>query len=359
MRNPERSRNLALAGCLAGPVIFAAGFALPSTAGDNLHGFVFALGLMAFLFGGVIALVLHRRVQAKHRLDTGEGVLAHWRIPADDWRAFLALDAERNERGDRLRNEFNPRAEVPAEGVEIRIGEDVVEIDGSLHGLPRHDPRVTRAEFDESRVRSSVMEFDLAYAGDGVHERGTPGGPRETLLRFPVPAGQQLQARGIAAHFLRIGPGKPDFFHGRGDGSDPEDLTRCWNCGFETYRLVAACERCGATMQSRRWARRYGMVLVVIGMGLSVGMSILLEGMLPTLLHPGVEIGGTTFTGTPRMANMVMLIMGSVIVFGLCSLGYGLFQVMTGRRSQTVVRAMLAIVGGLYLLACAIRMGFF
>ena len=356
MRNPERSRNLALAACVAGLPMFLSAFLLPESAGDGLLGFLFSAGLMSFLFGGVAALVLHQRVKAKLRMDRGE-LLARWRFTPEQWRAFLALDKERNERGDRLRNEFAPREEIPAEGIEVRVGEDAVEIDGSLHGLPRHDPRVTRAEFDESRVRPSVVELDLSYAGDGISARGTPGGPREALLRFPVPAGQQLQARGIAAHFLRISGGKPDFFHGRGDGSDPEDLTRCWQCGFETHRLVARCERCGATMVSRRWSRRYGAILIVLGLVLSVGMAILLDMLWSTLMHPGVQVGNSTFTGSRAMANLVILVLGSVLVFGLTTLGYGIFQVATGRRSLPVVRAMLAIVGGLYLLGWAISAG--
>jgi hypothetical protein len=357
MRNPERSRNMALACCLAGPLFLVAPFVLPPEAGgDTLRGFLFAAGLMALLFGGVAALVLQQRVKLRRALDSGVGVLAQWHFSAPDWQAFLALDRERNERGDRLRNEFNPRAEIPAEGVDIRVGEDAVEIDGSLHALPRRDPHVTRAEFDESRVRPSVIEFDLSYAGDGVSEPGEPNGPRETLLRFPVPPGQKLQAQGIIWHFLRKGPGKPDFFHGAGDGSDTEDFTKCWNCGFETYRLVASCERCGATMQSRRWARRYGAVLLVIGLLLSAGMAILLQAMLPTLLHPGVQMSGSTFTGSAAMANFVILLLGTVLVFGLTSLGYGAYQVVTGKRSRTVVRAMLAIVGALYLVGWAIQL---
>jgi hypothetical protein len=357
MRDPERPRNVALACCLAGPLLILAPFALPpEAAGDNLRGFLFAAGFMAFLFGGVAALVLHQRVKHKRRLDSGEGVFARWNIPAADWRAFLALDKERNERGDRLRNEYVPSVESQlAAAVAIVVGDEAIAIDDSLHPLPRRDPQVTRAEFDESRVRPSVIEFDLRYAGDGVSEAGAPGGRRETLLRIPVPAGEAATARAIVAHFLRTGPDKPDFFHGRGDGSDPEDLTKCWNCGFETHRLVASCERCGATMVSRRWARRYGTILVVIGLFLSAGMVILLQALLPNLLHPGVPVGGSTFTGSAGMANFVILLLGAVLVFGLTSLGYGVYQVVTGKRSRIVVRVMLAIVAGLYVVGWAIQ----
>ena len=79
MRNPESSRNVALACCLAGPLLLVAPFALPpDAAGDNLRGVLFAAGLMALLFGGVAALVLQQRVKLKRALDSGTGVLAQW-----------------------------------------------------------------------------------------------------------------------------------------------------------------------------------------------------------------------------------------------------------------------------------------
>ena len=359
MRNPERSRNLALAVCLAGPVLALAALAVPEGAARrDIMGALFAAGLMAFLFGGVAALVLQPAVKRARQLSRGEGLLARWRFAPADWRAFLALDAERNARGDREHNLFVAREVVPDDGIEVSVGEEVVEIDGSVHDLPRHGtPQITRAEFDESRVRPSVIELDLYFVGDGISEPGSPGGPKFALLRFPVPVGQQAQGKAIAVHFQRTGPGKPSFFHGPGDGSDPEDLTRCWNCGFETYKLVAGCERCGATMQSRRWARRYGAILVVLGLLLSIGMYILLRVMLPTLLHPGVPISGTTFTGSRAMANFVIVLLSSVLVFGVTALGYGIYQVVTGRRSWIVVQGMLVIVAGLYVAGLAIQAG--
>jgi hypothetical protein len=359
MRNPERWRNVAIAVLLAGPAAIVVAFAAPEPSlPEKLRGALIALGLLGILFGGTCALVLQQGVKRQRRMARGEGLLARWRLPAPEWRAFLQLDAERNARGDRERNTFTPRDPPSPGDVDILVAKDAIEIEGSLHVLPRHGiPLVTRAQFDESRVGPSVIELELDYPGDGISEAGSPSGPKPGLLRFPVPAGAQVEARAVVAHYGQEGPGEPSFFHGRGDGSDPEDLTRCWKCGFETYRLVANCERCGATMVSKRWARRYGVILVVIGLFLSIGMAILLANMLPTLLHPGVEVGGSRFTGSPGMAKFVMLILGSVLVFGLTALGYGIFQIVTGRRSWAVVRAMLAIVGGLYVVAWVIRAG--
>ena len=343
MRNPDRWRNIAAASFLAGPFLALAAFALPpALAGDGLRATLFCLGLMGVLFGGFGALEVYRSLQAKRRLARGEGLLARWRIDARDWREFLELDRERNGESGRHANEFSARQEVPADGVEVLVGEEAIEIDGSVHRLPRHGtPEIVRYEFDESRVRPSVIEFDLVYAGGDSPDV-------QTCLRFPVPAGAQAQARRIVAHYGQQLPVKPSFFHGPGDGSDPEDLTRCWQCGFETHRLVSACPQCGATMQSRRWSRRFGAVLTLLGALLTVGMIVIIRVLLPTLMHAGHQVGYSRFNGSPAQALLVLAVLGAVLVFGLTALSYGLFQVITGRRALWPAKLLLWLFGGLY-----------
>jgi hypothetical protein len=349
MRNPERWRNIAAAWFFAGPFLVLAAFALPpALAGDGLRGTLFCLGAMGIVFGGFGALDYYRTLRAKRRLARGEGLLARWRIDAEYWREFLELDRQRNAEAGRRPNEFSPREQVPASGVEILVGEEAIEIDGSVHRLPRHGtPQILRREFDESRVRPSVIEFELVH-GDA----GTGDEPGHTCLRFPVPAGAQQEARRIVDHYGQ--PGGRSFFHGPGDGSDPEDLTRCWQCGFETHRLVSACPKCGATMQSRRWSRRFGAVLAVLGLGLTAMMVVVVRVLLPTLMRAIEQPGSPGFTGTPMQAVMVLAILGAVLVFGLTSTSYGLFQLFTGRRALWPVKVLLGIFGGLYVVGLLI-----
>ncbi|MEO8160861.1 MAG: hypothetical protein ABI588_05525 [Arenimonas sp.] len=336
-----------------------AAFALPAAlASDGLRGTLFTLGLMGLIFGGFGALVFQQAVKAKRKLARGDGILARWHLSAAQWRAFLALDAERNAQGERRRNEFSPREEIPEQGVDIVVGDEAIQIDGSLHVLPRHgSPEVTRFDFDDSRVRAPVIEFDLTYPGGGHGASGVPQAPTYSLLRFPVPEGGQVEAQRIVAHFGQLSAGKPTFFHGRGDGSDPEDLSTCWKCGLETHRFVSTCERCGAPMQSKRWVRRFGGVLVVLGALLSIGMLVLALNMMPMLLHPGQQVGNSRFTGSPGMALMILGILGAVAVFGVTALGYGIYQLVSGRRALLPARIMMVIAGALYLLAIAMRHG--
>lgn len=57
------------------------------------------------------------------------------------------------------------------------------------------------------------------------------------------------------------------------------------------------------------------------------------------------------FSGTPAKARMVRAIFGAVLAFGLTALGYGLYQMFTGRRSKRVIYFVIALAALLVLLA--------
>lgn len=360
MRNPERWRNVSLGFFLVGPLAVLAAFQLPAEwAGDNLRGVLFTLGLMGLLFGGMFAWHAQRDLRSQRNLARGEGVLARWHFSAAEWREFIALERGLGkDSADWRPNELSLRDDVAAAGVDVVVGEDAMEIDGGIHALPRRGtPQITRAEFNEGRVRPSYIELDLYYPGAATGSSGVPQSATRTRLRFPVPAGAQVEANKLLAHFRGETPRKPDFFHGPGDGSDPEDLTKCWSCGFETYHLVPECPRCGASMQSRRWSRRFGAVLVLLGGALTAGMVILIRVLLPTLLHAGEQIGPTRFNGSQGTAYVVLATLGGVLVFGLTTLTYGLFQLTTGGRAKWPVKILLAIFAGFWMLGLVISWG--
>ena len=102
---------------------------------------------------------------------------------------------------------------------------------------------------------------------------------------------------------------------------------------------------------SQRSNRVRGGVLVFLGAFLALGGGWLLWWMLPTLLHPGVEIGGTAFNGSAQMASAVIAIIGSVFAFGVGAAAYGAWQVRTGQRNMKAVGALVGLAGLLFLLA--------
>jgi len=127
-----------------------------------------------------------------------------------------------------------------------------------------------------------------------------------------------------------------------------DDLSTCWGCGFQTSEKLAICPKCGESLLSRRSARRAGGVLVFLGAFLALGAVWALMNLAPTLMHPGEEIDGSTFTGTPSMARQIVAIIGAVGVFGAGSFCYGLWQLKTGRRNRLAVMALVGLAAMLY-----------
>jgi len=352
MRHPERWRNVGLVACIAGIAIAAAPFLLPAaTAGDGVRAALFSLGITAVIFGGATALLGHRDVRAKAALARGEDVLARWHVDAATWRAFLAADSHARDGLPWLPNELSVADDVPTDGVEIIVGRDAIEVGGSVHVLPRHGaPEVLEATLVEGRDRPDTIELQLRYPGGGGAS-GVVQGPTYTRLAFPVAPGAWREARRVVHDYASGRPGKADFFHGRGDGSDADDLSTCWSCGYRTHRFRSTCPQCGAGLLSRRWSRRFGSILTLLGLVLTIGMAVLLVKLSPMLRHPGADFDGMRFDGTPAQALMVWAVLAAVLVFGMTATSYGGWQVATGKRSRKVVFAMLGIFSGLCLLA--------
>ena len=118
----------------------------------------------------------------------------------------------------------------------------------------------------------------------------------------------------VVAHYRGDTPRKADFFHGKGDGTTPEDLTRCYHCGYETYRLMSHCPECGRSMQSKRWSRRYGWILLVLGLAISAVIAMVLLAIGPALLE---RSGGLRFSGSAGEAKLALGILGAVELFGI------------------------------------------
>ncbi|TYT24895.1 hypothetical protein FZO89_00595 [Luteimonas viscosa] len=335
--------------CVLGGAMSALAWSLPDGAIPQApHGALVAVGLTAALLGLVFAVLAHRTARAGSRLVRGIGELARWRVDAADWQAFV--EAERAAPTDAAgrRNELSLPAHVPAEGVGIIVGEDAIDIGGSIHLLPRHGaPEVLEAEMRAAGAGPAVAELHLRHPPSrGRNGRLNP--PLHSRLTFPVAPGAWRDARRAIGRYSLGRPGKASLVHGPGDGSDPEDLSRCGRCRYCTHRYASTCPECGGGMISRRWIRRLGAVLVVLGAVLAVGMTVLLARLAPMLANPGVEIERMRFSGSPAQAVLVWAVLGAVWVFGTTITAQGAFQMATGRRDLRVLLAL----AGIATLAC-------
>jgi hypothetical protein len=351
MRSPERWRRIALGFFISGCVAAPAAFLVPGLSPASwVRTSLFIYGLMAIIFGGGTALFRHFDVRAKQALARGENVIARWRVESDAWNDFVALDRRWNEGRDFVPNELSEPVSVPAEGVEVMVGRSAIQIDQSVHRLSGGMPEVTSAELHD--LCPGVIELQLYYPGGGHGASGVPRGPTRTALRFPVGKGAWKEAGMVVAHYRGDTPRKADFLHGPGDGGNPEDLSKCYHCGYETYRLMSHCPQCGRGLQSKRWARRYGCMLLVIGLFISAVMTLVLVDFGPKLLHP--ITGSTGFSGTAGEGKLVLVILGAAEVFGVTALAYGLWQMFTGRRSKWVIYFAVGVVVTVVIIALAL-----
>ena len=351
MRNPHYWRAVGLWAIALGMPSLAAWFWVDAEY-VGVRVALFFFGAVGVVFGGVCALLRHQDVRAKEALARAEGIITRWGVEAEDWQRFVAQDPRWSSHAQGRVNEFTPSEAAEANGVEVIVGKTAVQIGGSIHQVsPRSTPEITEARLHDGE-RPPVIELLLyhpAYAGPS-----TQNPARYTALRFPVGQRSLTDARRAVAHFRGDLPGEPDFFHGRGDGTDPEDLSRCYHCGYETHKLRSRCPKCGTSLQSRRWSRRFGLCLVLGGVIICGLMGFVLWDLGPSLLRPGAPVTGTRFTGTPEKARMLLGVFAAVLTVGLTALGYGLWQMFTGRRSKRVIYFLVALAGALWLLAFVI-----
>lgn len=100
-----------------------------------------------------------------------------------------------------------------------------------------------------------------------------------------------------------------------------------------------------------------GWVLVVLGLFLVVVMGAITLSIGPAMLDPGIETGGSTFTGTAAEAETFLSLFGLVILFGALSVANGLYMLVARRQSRAFTLITLALAALLYAVASAIRRG--
>lgn len=282
----------------------------------------------------------------------GKKILARWRVEPDLWRQFVASEGQRAE-GPPY-SELPPNGDAPPDGVEVVVEPYALWIGGRRVSLPlRGSPEVLSAALEETAHAPTTIELRLKYPAYARSSGGLQPA-RYTRLAVPVPRSSWRESKTVVAHFNRDVPSEPDFFHGRGDGSDAQDVSRCWSCGHETHKYRSECERCGASLQSRRWSRRFGLMMIPCGLIITGLMGTVLYRTLPMLLRPGVQIDGRAFNGSGATAALVLAVFIAVFAFGAGIVLYGAWQAATGRRSLRLASALVMLFGGLLTLATVV-----
>ena len=126
------------------------------------------------------------------------------------------------------------------------------------------------------------------------------------------------------------------------------DLSTCRSptCAHTVEGDLDTCPRCGGPMRAVRESRARGWMLLLIGLFLIGMMGAITWNMAPSLMRPGEEIDGGTWTGTAEQARMVLGLFGLLIAFGFASSANGVFQIVTGRQSKIFTVLGLAVAAG-------------
>lgn len=108
-------------------------------------------------------------------------------------------------------------------------------------------------------------------------------------------------------------------------------------------------------MRTARFVRRLGWAQLVIGLFLVGLMGTITFIVAPIMLQPGEIDRGSTFTGSPEQAQLILGVFGLVIVFGLGTVVSGLWQIITGRRNRWIAIVMLGMIALLVIAGSALR----
>jgi hypothetical protein len=81
-----------------------------------------------------------------------------------------------------------------------------------------------------------------------------------------------------------------------------------------------------------------GWMFLALGLFLVVLMGAITLSTAPTMLHPGVKIGGSTFTGSAEQGRTFLGLFVVVILFGVTATANGLFMIVKRRHSRAFLR---------------------
>lgn len=99
----------------------------------------------------------------------------------------------------------------------------------------------------------------------------------------------------------------------------------------------------GKRVVSPRLVGIQSWVLIVMGGLLAIGMALLLVNLWPTLTHPGVEVGGSTFGGTAEQAGRIIVLLAWVLLLGVIFAAIGVRQLLIRRMSKLAFLALVLV----------------
>ena len=113
--------------------------------------------------------------------------------------------------------------------------------------------------------------------------------------------------------------------------------------------LEAKCPACGFRAVPQKRIRMLGWLLIGCGVLLLGIMIPVCVAIVPSMMNPGVETGGSTFTGTASDASSALALFAGVIGFAAAALASGIYQVRYGRQNWFLVIGMFVVAAVLFI----------
>jgi hypothetical protein len=216
---------------------------------------VMGIGLGAALGGLVLAAIAWVVYRKREELRSGTGILARWRVGMLEWETFRRRDAARGGLFHSLRNRLRLPADLPPEGIEIRIGQNAMLVGDACYGLGYFASRGKLVDVARVDGQPAMLEFT-------THQQGR-NSSRLAVFRVPVPDGARIEAQAVLDHFDRaIDPERrdslrshyaPHFQAASGDAGEAEaaraeDRRRNWGAWGFSFLVVG-----GIILAILRW----------------------------------------------------------------------------------------------------------
>jgi hypothetical protein len=123
-------------------------------------------------------------------------------------------------------------------------------------------------------------------------------------------------------------------------------------CAAVVEGRVSTCPKCGGPMRSVGESPARAILLLICGVLLAGGMTVIFLNIGSSMLNPGVEAAdGSSFTGTADQARLFLMLFAAVFVFGLVAIANGIFMLITRRQSKGFIIVTLGLAAVLIILA--------
>ena len=166
---------------------------------DDSSAAAYLGGIILTVFGCLAFLVSVASGRQAASLIAGKDQIAQWRVSLADWKKFLDFNVRRTQSDAKLRNDFIPRPDTAAEGVEIYVGKQGMLIDGTYHVLlPLAQKSVTGISWLDLDASVKCLEISMVRK----HARGF--GSTKSVLRFPVPREAIPGGERVHTHFAVV-----------------------------------------------------------------------------------------------------------------------------------------------------------